>query len=121
MAIKDLLKRVSTSQAEHDRTKLQVFCETRAGVTTPIGEMRPRQPATVAGEVASLRIVPAKDGSAWLEATVQDGTGTLILLWTGRKRIPGLRPGARLLVTGRPTPAGRTGRPTIYNPGYELL
>ena len=90
-------------------------------MTTPIGSMVSRAPSTVAGQIASLRIVPAKGGSAWLEATVQDGTGTMIVLWTGRRRIPGVRPGARMLVTGRPTPSGRTGRLTIYNPHYQLL
>jgi hypothetical protein len=120
MALKDMLRRVSTSQNEHD-PQVQELPERRSEVTTKLGDLVPRQPATVAGHIASLRVVPARDGSAWLEATVQDGTGTLIVLWTGRKRIPGVRPGARLLVTGRPLPAARTGRPTMYNPSYELL
>jgi hypothetical protein len=121
VAIKDILRRVSTSEPEHDRSRLEEIGAARTEGTTQIGELEPRQLATVAGEIASLRVVPAKDGSAWLEATVEDGTGTLIVVWTGRKRIPGVRPGARLLATGRPLPAARTGRPTIYNPAYELL
>ena len=120
MTLKSLLKKVITSQDDVDREKLQKFCA-RSGVTTTIGEMQPREEATVAGQIASLRIVPSSHGSPWLEATVQDGTGALVVLWTGRRRIAGIRPGARLLVTGRPTPAGLTGRPTLYNPAYELL
>jgi len=120
LTLKDLFKKVTSSQDDVDREKLLQFCA-RSGVTTTIGAMEPRQEATVAGEIASLRIVPSSTGSPWLEATVQDGTGTLVVLWTGRRRIAGVRPGARLIVTGRPTPAGRTGRPTLYNPAYELL
>ena len=120
MTLKDLLRKVTTSQHDIDRDKLLEFCA-RSGVTTTIGAMKPREEATVAGQIASLRVVPSKHGSPWLEATVQDGTGALVVLWTGRRRIAGIRPGARLIVTGRPTPAGHTGRPTLYNPVYELL
>lgn len=120
MTLKGLFKKVTTSQDTVDREKLLEFCA-RSGVTTTIGEMQPRQEATVAGQIASLRVVPSTHGSPWLEATVQDGTGTLVVLWTGRRRIAGIRPGARLILSGRPTPAGRTGRPTLYNPAYELL
>lgn len=120
MTLRGLLKKVITSQDDIDQKKLLEFCA-RTGVTTTIGAMEPRKEATVAGQIASLRIVPSSSGSPWLEATVQDGTGTLVVLWMGRRRIAGVRPGARLIVSGRPTPAGRTGRPTLYNPDYELL
>ena len=120
MTLKGLFKKVTTSQDAMDRDKLAEFCAS-CGATTTIDAMEPRQEATIAGQIASLRIVPSSQGSPWLEATIQDGTGTLVVLWTGRRRIAGIRPGARLLVSGRPTPAGRTGRPTLYNPTYELL
>jgi len=120
VTLKGLLKKAITSQDAVDREKLLEFCA-RSGVTTTIGAMEPRREATVAGQIASLRIVPSSHGSPWLEATVQDGTGSLVVLWTGRRRIAGVRPGARLILSGRPTPAGRTGRPTLYNPVYELL
>jgi hypothetical protein len=121
MALKDMLKRMSAGQAEQEDIEPLEPCDAEVDVTTSIGELLPRTQATITGEIASLRIVPAKDGSAWLEATVEDGTGTLIVLWTGRQRIPGVKPGARLLVTGRPLPAASTGRPTIFNPSYSLL
>ena len=92
MTLKNLFKKVTTSQDDVDRKKLLEFCG-RCGVTTTIGDMEPRQEATVAGQIASLRIVPSSTGSPWLEATVQDGTGSLVVLWTGRRRIAGIRPG----------------------------
>ena len=121
MSFKGRLKSLTTPQPTVDREKLRDFCQNCGEVTTTIGDMQLRQEATVAGQIASLRVVPSNSGSPWLEATVSDGTGSLVVLWTGRRRIAGIRPGARLRVTGRPTPAGRTGRPTLYNPSYELL
>lgn len=121
MAIKDLFKR---GEAEEEASQPDAVHAPRAapsGVTANLGELQPRKQATVAAEVTGLRTVSAADGSAWLEATLEDGTGTLVVLWTGRTSIPGIRPGARLIVTGRPLPASRSGQPTIYNPSYELL
>ena len=120
MALKRFLSKLTTSPAEQARADLQEFCAAQP-VTTSIADLEPRQQATVAGEVTSLRIVPAKDGSPWLEASVADGTGTLVVLWTGRRRIAGVRPGTRLVVSGRAAPSSRTGRPTLYNPVYTLL
>ena len=42
-------------------------------------------------------------------------------MWTGRRRIAGIKPGQRLVVTGRPSPTGPGGRLMLYNPRYELL
>ena len=71
--------------------------------------------------MASLRIVPKPDGATWLEATLTDGTGSLFAMWTGRRRIAGVKPGAKVKVRGRGTPSGPGGRLMIYNPAYELL
>ena len=120
MALRDVFKRVATSQGEHDRKKLAEALACRPGLT-PIGQLEPRVQATVAGEIASLRVVPAKDGSPWLEATLRDGSGSMVVLWTGRRKIAGVRPGAKLQVSGRATPVGHTGRLTLWNPVYELL
>ncbi len=121
MGIKDLFSKLSTPQREHDRVSLRAFCA-ELPITTHIGDLVPRAQATVAGEISSLRIVPSKsDGAPWLEATVKDGTGSLVVLWTGRRKIAGVKPGGRLMVSGRPTASDRTGRPTLYNPAYRLL
>ena len=60
-------------------------------------------------------------GEDWLEATISDGTGNLMVMWTGRRRIAGIAAGKRLLVTGRGAPKGKGGRLLITNPRYELL
>ena len=119
MAIRDLFRRLTISDAELDRERLRQFCQGLTGVTA-IGEAKPREEVTVAGEISSLRIVP-RAGTPSLEATVNDGTGSMVIVWTGRRRIPGVAPGKRLVLTGRGTPQGPGGRLTVFNPRYELL
>ena len=119
MAFRKLLQRLTTSDAELDRERLRQFCADVPGVT-PIGEAQPRQEITVAGEISSLRIVP-RAGTPSLEVTVKDGSGSLVIVWTGRRNIPGVVPGKRLVLSGRGTAHGAGGRLTILNPRYELL
>jgi len=119
VAFRKLFQRLKTTDAELDRERLRVFCKDVPGVG-PIGETEPRKEFTVAGEISSLRIVP-RAGSPSLEATVSDGTGSLVVVWTGRRHIPGVTPGKRLVVSGRGAPHGAGGRLMVLNPRYELL
>lgn len=120
MALKDKLKRFTATASQLDDERLRDFCSAFPDVK-PMGELEPREHCTVVGKVQSWRIVPKPDGSPWLEATVSDGTGTIVVMWTGRKKIAGVNEGRRLLVSGRGHPSGRTGRLLILNPRYELL
>ena len=120
MALKKALKRLTTPVSELDRDRLREFCSRVEG-TTCISEARPRDEITVVGEIANVRIVPRPDGSPWLEATVKDGTGSLVVMWTGRTHIAGITAGRRLVIMGRGAPSGRGGRLLITNPRYELL
>lgn len=115
-----LFKKLRTPVEEHDRAKLVDFCSSIPGVT-PIAEVTPRTYATVVGEISSVRIVPKADGSPWLEATIKDGTGAMVAMWTGRRRMPGIRTGRRLKMSGRGAPEGTQQRLKVLNPEYELL
>lgn len=115
-----ILKKLRTPIAEQDQEALRDFCHAVGG-TARIADLQGRQEVTTVGEISSLRIVPGRASSPWLEATVHDGTGTVVVLWTGRRRIAGIRPGARLMITGRGNPRGPKGRLVFYNPRYELL
>ena len=119
MAFRKLLHRLTVPDAELDRERLRQFCEGQPGVIA-IGEAEARKEITVAGEISSLRIVP-RAGTPSLEATVSDGTGSLVIVWTGRRHIAGVAPGKRLVVSGRGTPQGARSRLTLLNPRYELL
>lgn len=120
MAIRSAFKRLTTPVGELDRQALRHFCGAVEGAI-PIAEMQPRVEASVVGEITSLRIVPRPDCAGWLEATISDGTGSVVAMWTGRVSIAGVASGRRLVVCGRGSPKGRSGRLLILNPRYELL
>ena len=120
MALKNVLHRLSKPTKELDKEKLRDFCESHTEAT-PIAEVKPRELAIIVGQISTLRIVPRADGSQWLEATVTDGTGTVVAMWTGRRRIAGVNPGQRILLKGRGSKSGPGGRLMIFNPEYELL
>ncbi|HEV7887586.1 MAG TPA: OB-fold nucleic acid binding domain-containing protein [Acidimicrobiales bacterium] len=119
MALKKVFQRFTQPMQEIDHARLREFaCAVQGAVDIAAAE--PRQELTLAGQIKYVRIVPRPDGSPWLEATVDDGTGSITVLWTGRKKIPGVRPGQRVVIKGRGAPTGPGGRLLIYNPRYEL-
>ena len=66
-------------------------------------------------ELAALR---PRAGVPTLEAELYDGTGSVLLVWLGRRRIGGIECGRSLTARGRLTV--HDGRPTLYNAEYEL-
>ena len=119
MAFKKLFKSLTTPVTELDAERLRKFCESRPGAVA-ISDLPPRVEGTVVGEITSLRIVP-RAGSPSLEATITDGTGSVLLVWTGRRKIAGVTPGKRIVVSGRGAASGPKGRLLMFNPSYELL
>ena len=71
----------------------------------------------IAGTVRNVVLRPLA-GVPTLEAELYDGTGSVTLVYLGRRRIRGLDPGRSLVARGRLTK--RDGRRTLYNPAYEL-
>ena len=120
MELRKALKRFRAPTVDRDRERLRQFCASCPGAT-PIAEMKPRTEATVVGEITCVTTVPRRDCTPWLEVTVNDGTGSLMAMWTGRRNIPGIKPGQRLMLSGRCMPKGPSGRLVVYNPKYELL
>ena len=90
----------------------------RATGTIPISEVAWRTRVRVAGRIRSLRVQTAK-GTANLECEITDDTGVLLLVFQGRPKIPGIEPGARLIVEGMVGSWQR--RLAILNPDYELV
>jgi len=90
----------------------------RAAGTIPIDAARFRERVRVAGRVRSVRVQP-RGGTSNLECVLSDDSGRLLIVFQGRPRIPGLEPGARLVVSGM---VGSWGRSlAILNPDYELV
>jgi len=119
VVLKKLFKNLRTPVTQLDAARLRKFCEGRPGAVT-IVDLPPRVEGTVVGEITSLRIVP-RAGSPSLEATITDGTGSLVVAWTGRRKIAGVTPGKRLVVSGRGAATGPKNRLLNLNPSYELL
>ena len=111
-----LMGRLTKSSAELQADELH-DASLRLGAT-PISALVPRQRVTVSGEVRSVALRPQVQVPA-LVAEVFDGTGTLILVWLGRRAVAGIVPVVMLRIHGRVTDL-RAG-PTIYNPAYEIL
>ena len=74
-------------------------------------------PVCVAGTVRAVVLRPL-GGVPTLEAELYDGTGSVTLVFLGRRRIRGIDPGRSMVARGRMT--SNDGRPTLYNPAYEL-
>ena len=90
----------------------------RARGTVPIGDVQWRNRVRVAGRVRSVRVQP-RAGTSNLECLLADDSGMLLLVFQGRRRIPGIQPGARLVVEGMVGDWAR--RQAILNPDYELI
>jgi hypothetical protein len=88
----------------------------RDTITVTAVEWRTR--ARVAGRVRSLRVQPWA-GVPTLEGTLVDDTGGISVVFLGRRHVPGIRPGTRMVVEGMV--GDHNGRLAILNPDYRLL
>ena len=109
------LKRFTSTQQEIDAVELQR--DVRLSGCRPIGEVGDREQATLAGTLRAVTVRP-RGGVPALEAELYDGSGTITIVWLGRRRIGGIEPGRSLQVTGRLSM--QNGCPVMFNPRYEL-
>jgi hypothetical protein len=85
---------------------------------TPLESCRSRERVALRGVVRSVTLRP-RGGVPALEAELFDGSGSVTLVFLGRRRIAGIDPGREIVVHGRL--ADQRGHPVIYDPAYELL
>lgn len=84
----------------------------------PINQARWRNRIRATGTVRALQVQMTETGSS-LGCEIGDDAGSLLLVFPGRRRIPGIELGARVLVEGM---VGRWRRRlAILNPYYELV
>jgi hypothetical protein len=89
-----------------------------APVTAPINQARWRNRIRATGTVRALKVQVTETGSS-LGCEIGDEAGSLLLVFPGRRRIPGIELGARVLVEGM---VGLWRRQlAILNPYYELV
>jgi hypothetical protein len=84
---------------------------------TPVSDLGDRRRASAAGVLRSVVLRP-REGVPTVEAELYDGSGSLDLVWLGRRSIAGIDPGRRIRVQGLVCDVD--GRRTMFNPRYEL-
>ncbi|MHB8333990.1 MAG: amino acid permease [Acidimicrobiales bacterium] len=90
----------------------------RSGGAFPIGGLRQRQFAEIAGRVRAMTI-NHESGVHELRCVIADNTGSVTLVFQGRSNVPGIERGTRLLVRGTITSLRREA--VILNPQYEIV
>lgn len=112
--IRRSISRWANPSEAHARDLRRTFATT----DTTIADAPERTPVTLRGTLRTVTLRP-RGGVPALEAELYDGTGTLTIIWLGRRRIAGIGPGRSLEVTGRI--GTDNGISVLYNPKYELL
>lgn len=116
--LRRVLHRLTASEEQLDAADLQdQVGEAGATPCREAARLGHRQVCMV-GRLRSVRFNP-RTNLPTLEAQLYDGTGTVNLVWLGRRRIPGIEPGRSLKVRGRI--CEQDSREVIFNPWYELL
>lgn len=107
-------RRWFTPTEEPEATELRQRA-TDSGVES-LASSQPRSRVTLRGEIVAITS-DARNG--WLEAEVNDGSGTVRLVWMGRSRLECLTLGRDIRVTGRLSEVD--GKLVIYNPDFEVI
>lgn len=110
------LRRLTADPNQLDAEDLLAEVRKSAGCE-PVSHCQRGKVVAVTGRLKSVVYLP--EGSVpTLEAELYDGSGSVILVWLGRRQIAGIEPGRTLTARGRI--AVNQGRGVIYNPWYEL-
>lgn len=110
------VRKLVSSNAEYENDALALAARSSGCAT--LSDCGSRQLVTLQGRLGLVTLGP-RGTRSWLEAELQDGTGSLTLVWMGRRSIPGIEAGRMMRVTGRLATRGRD--KVMFNPDYELL
>ncbi len=109
------LSRWASSSDMHARELRRTFAD--SGVDT-IAEAPDRERVRLRGTLRTVTLRP-RGGVPALEAELYDGSGVILVVWLGRRKIAGISPGRAIQVEGR-IGTGEGAR-LMYNPRYELI
>ena len=116
IGLRGRLRRLGAPESELEAQDLQAQAE-RAGAT-PVTRCTAGLEVCVTGTIRAVRLAPLA-GAPTFEVDLYDGSGSVRLVFLGRRAIRGLEAGRTLLARGRLTK--RDGRATIFNPRYEIV
>ncbi len=86
-------------------------------VSSKVSDVRERQQVCLYGVLRSVTY-PASAASGSFAATLFDGTGSIEVVWLGRKNVPGIKPGIRLAVQGMVI--SRANGLCVINPSFQI-
>jgi len=104
----------------HDQSRIEadeLHADALASGATPVRQCCTGERVDVLGTVRSVTVRP-RGGAPAFEADVYDGTGSLTVMWLGRRRIRGVDPGRTITVSGRINSVD--GQPVMFNPRYAI-
>lgn len=113
--IRKALKRFAATSDEIEADELDE--ERKIQNCSQIITLSDREYVTVYGHLKNVSLAP-RAGAPTLEASLYDGSGVLTLVWLGRRKIPGIKPGVGVKASGRVSCTD--GHRVIFNPKYEL-
>jgi hypothetical protein len=107
----------SRSEAEANELRERLTDDQISHDVAPLSTCSPGDVVSVMGTIRSVTIRPAGRAPG-TDIEIFDGSGSVNVVWMGRRRMAGIQPGRGIVVHGRMTCT--TDNPTIYNPRYEL-
>ncbi len=103
--------------SQHARDAAELKADAEGAGCREIASHVDRDRCTLKGTLRHVTLRP-HGGVVALEAELYDGSGSVTLIWLGRRQIAGISAGRTLTVHGRL--GCSEGRRTLYNPHYEL-
>lgn len=116
--VSGLINRLARDPSDIRAENLRNWIDSLPAVT-PLSEVSPRQRHKVAGVIHNIRIDP-REGRDSIEATITDGSGSMVAKWLGRSSMSGITLGAGLIMEGV-VGAQDGGDLVMLNPDYDLL
>ncbi|MGH2772826.1 MAG: hypothetical protein ACRDIU_06790 [Actinomycetota bacterium] len=112
-----LEERLDRSPEEEQAPKIREWASKVPGAEF-VAKCQPRTHQRVAGVVESIKLTP-RDYTYLLEVQIFDGTEQITGVWYGRRKIPGIDLGCRIMLEG--TIGCDNDDLKIINPAYALL
>jgi hypothetical protein len=113
-----LFRRLRETDEERLAAETREWAGTVQGCTT-IADAPTRKRARIAAVVRRITVRPA-EGHEAVEAVLSDGTGEIAAVWMGRRSIPGMSLGTRMVLEGVLGDAARGEPRKMVNPRFEF-
>ena len=115
---KSRLRQTISRWANQDRDEArELRKDTRKAGLLCIADAPLREKVVVQGTLKTVTLRP-RGGVPALEAELYDGTGSINVIWLGRRRISGISPGRAIRVEGRI--GQQESERIMFNPRYSL-